>query len=136
MKSRPPMILAALMVTGGILSFFAGWWLMLGGALESVAGIQAGMPNVILGSLTFAVGLTSFLVAYGFWRVKAWAWGAAFVVVGVGVALELGGVVFADANIFTIVASLAFAGITTWYLLKPATKELFGRQATGTPVLA
>jgi hypothetical protein len=130
------MILAALMVTGGILSFFAGWWLMLGGALESVAGIQAGMPNVILGSLTFAVGLTSFLVAYGFWRVKAWAWGAAFVVVGVGVALELGGVAFADANILTIVASLAFAAITTWYLLKPATKELFGRQATGTPVLA
>jgi hypothetical protein len=130
------MILAALMVTGGILSFFAGWWLMLGGTLESVTGIQAGIPNVILGSLTFAVGLTGFLVAYGFWRVKAWAWGAAFVVVGVGVALELGGVAFADANIFTIVASLAFAAITTWYLLKPATKELFGRQATGTRVLA
>ena len=136
MKSRPPMILAALMVTGGILSFFAGWWLMLGGTLESATGVQAGIPNVILGSLTFAVGLTGFLVAYGFWRVKAWAWGAAFVVVGVGVALELGGVAFADANVFTIVASLAFAGITTWYLLKPATKELFGRQATGTPVLA
>ena len=136
MKSRSPMILAALAVTGGILSFVAGWWLMLGGSLESVVGIQSGMTNLLLGAMTFAVGLTSFLVAYGFVRVKAWAWGAAFVVVGVGVALEVASFLLADASPLDAVASIAFAAIFVWFLLKPATKAVFGRQSTGTPVTA
>lgn len=136
MKSRPPMILAALAVTGGILSFVAGWWLMLGGSLESVVGIQSGITNVLLGALTFAVGLTSFLVAYGFLRVKPWAWGAAFVVVGVGVTLEVASFLLADASPLDAVASIAFAGIFVWYLLRADTKEVFGRQTTGAPVAA
>ncbi len=138
MKSRPTtaMILAALAVTGGILSFVAGWWLMLGGSLESVVGIQAGVANVILGALTFAVGLTGFVVAYGFWRVKAWAWGAAFVVVTVGVALEVVSVLLADASPLDAVTSMAFAAITVWYLLKPRTKEVFGRTSSVVQVAA
>ena len=138
MKSRPTtvMILTALGLTGGILAFVAGWWTMLGGSLESVVGAEHGVANIILGALMYAVGVSSFLVAYGFWRVKAWAWGAAFVVVGVGVAVDVASVVLADSSPLDVVASIAFAAVTMWYLLQPRTRAVFGRQSSRTQATA
>jgi hypothetical protein len=129
MQSRPMnvMILLALALTGGILSFIAGWWLMLGGALLSVAGAEHGTTTVVLGSLTYAVGVTSFLVAYGFWRVKPWAWGAAFVVLGVGVTVEVASVVLAGNGLLDIAVTMGLAAVTMWYLVQPRTRLVFVR---------
>jgi hypothetical protein len=127
MKARPTtvMILIALALSGGILSMLAGWWLMLGGTLLSVVGADHAVTTLVLGSLSYAVGLTSFLVAYGFWRLKPWAWGAALIVIGVGVAVNAASVVVAGASPLDVVVSMGLGVVTVWYLLQPRARAVF-----------
>lgn len=130
MKSRPTpaMILAALALSGGIMSFVSGWWLMLGGTLLSAfGGGPHGMVTIILGALMYGVGLTSFLVGYGFWRIKPWAWGAAFVVAGVGIAVDVSSVLLGGAGPLDVAITTGFAVVIIWYLLQPKTRAVFGR---------
>ncbi len=62
--------------------------------------------------------------------------GAAFVVVGVTISLEIASFLLADASPLDGVASLALAAITVWFLLKPRTKEVFGRTPSTVPAAA
>ncbi len=100
MQQRPKgvTVLALLALVGGILSFAAGYVLMLGGGLGSAFGASGGGTVMVLGALTFAIGLSSFMLGYGFWAMKPWAWPAAFLLYGVAIAVNLASVLVAGAS--------------------------------------
>jgi len=129
MQQRPKgvTVLALLALVGGILSFAAGYVLMLVGGLGSAFGASGGGTVMVLGALTFAIGLSSFMLGYGFWAMKPWAWPAAFLLYGVAIAVNLASVLFAGASVVSVIFPVVIAAAVMWYLLQPQKRAVFGR---------
>jgi hypothetical protein len=126
-RTTGTMALALLALVSGILSFIAGWWLMLGGTVGAVAGSSLGGTVIIFGSLQFALGLVELFVGYAFWRMVPWAWSGGIVVFGVSIALDLASVPLAGADPMSIVVSVVVAAAAIWYLFQPKVKLAYGR---------
>jgi hypothetical protein len=114
--------LAVLALIGGILEFFGGMALLLGGSIGNAVGSSAGTTAFVLGAAMFGLGFTSFVLGYGFWRKHAWAWSGAFVVYGVSFAINLASVAVAGATVVSVLLPMVLAAVLMWYLLQPATK--------------
>lgn len=119
--------LSGLALVSGILSLVAGWWLMLGGTVGSAFGSSLGMAVIVFGALQFGLGVVELGVGYGLFRVRPWAWSAAFVVFGVSIAVDIASVVFAGAEPYSIVLSVVVAAAAIWFLLQPRVRSHFGR---------
>lgn len=119
--------LAALALVSGILSIFAGWWLMLGGTVGSVFGAGVGGAVLIFGALMFSLGVVELAVGYGFWRAKSWAWSAGIAVFGVSILIDFGSVAFAGAEFMSVVLSVVVAAVAIAYLFQPKVRSRFVR---------
>jgi hypothetical protein len=128
MTYRPgsSLLLGALAIVAGVLSFLGGWFLMLGGTVGSTFGAPTGATVIILGSLMFATGLASLVVGYGLWRMRHWAWSGAFVVFAASVFVDVASVVLTAVNPLDVVFTLAIAGVAMWFLLQPSTRTAYG----------
>jgi hypothetical protein len=126
------------MLVGGILLIVAGTFLSslppsafqngnfsssgmyLSGAAPSFLGGGA----VAIGSVIIAIGIISFIVAYGLLKGMRWAW-TLTVVISI-ISIVLNAISIATGNIGGIV-SIIISGIILYYLYRPHVKVYFGK---------
>lgn len=125
-KTRPTgvIILVVLEVISGIFALLAGLaFSALGAFMMFPAG---GMPEFlaalvgVLGFVFIILGIVSFLLAYGLWngRVWAWTWALIFAVIGIII-----GLVQLPGSIVGIIINL----IVIYYLTRAHVKTFFGK---------
>jgi len=114
-KHRPlgVTIIAILAILGGIGLLFSGFAVML----LPVVGI-------IVGGLLVVIGLAYFVMAYGLWKGKGWAWIITLILSAIGIIVGIGSI--AVGNVGAIVHILINA-IVIYYLYRPKVKAYFGR---------
>jgi uncharacterized membrane protein HdeD (DUF308 family) len=135
-KTRPTgvTILAVLEIIGGIFSLLAAAAFFALGALVGEAGMGmveelpgigflAGALAALLGGVFIIAGLVAFLLAYGFWTGRGWAWILGIIFSIVGIVL---GVVSLLGNSVSIVGILINI-LIIYYLTRTHVKEWFGR---------
>ena len=71
------------------------------------------------------LGMASFVVAYGLWTGKEWAWLVALILSGLGVLLSL--VSIATGLGVGSIVSLVIDGIIIYYLTRPHVRACFGK---------
>ncbi len=133
-KSRPTgvTILAILEVLEGLFGILAGLGLLAAGAIlgtgmfeiPAMLGALAGALVGALGLMMLVFGIVSFLLAYGLWNGRrwAWTWTLVFAVIGLifGVLQMLGS---PGSGIVQVIIS----GIIIYYLYRPYVKTYFGK---------
>ncbi len=131
--------LAVTAVMVGIYAFMAAIALLMGGSIVSLAGGEVGAMVFALGALFLGQSLAAYVVAFGLWMQKSWAWAGGVVIFATIVVLNVALSAMA-ANFISVVLPLVGAGVALVYLYRPATKAaLLGEPApegTGQPVLS
>ncbi len=135
-KTRPTgvTILAILEIIGGIFSLLAAAALFALGALVGEAGMEMGeaLPGIgflagtlaaLLGGVFIITGLVAFLLAYGFWTGKGWAWILGIIFSIIGIVLGVVSLIGNPASIVGILINI----LIIYYLTRPHVKEWFGR---------
>jgi hypothetical protein len=132
------------MVVGGALLIVAGTFLSslppsafndqnltingnLTGSGVSLSGIPPsffGGTATVIGGVLIAIGIVSFIVAYGLLKGMRWAWTVTVVLEIISIALNA--ISIATGNIGGIV-SIIISGIILYYLYKPHVKAFFGK---------
>jgi Predicted membrane protein (DUF2127) len=115
-KQRPigVTIIALLAILGGIAFLVSGL-----GTLVLIPLI-----GIFLGSGLFILGLAYFLMAYGLWKGKGWAWTLTLILSGIGIIVGIGSIVV--GNIGSIFHTIINA-IIIYYLYRPNVKAFFNR---------
>ena len=88
-----------------------------------------GGAAVAIGSVIIAIGIVSFIVAYGLLKGMRWAWVVTVVLSIISIALNA--ISIATGNIGGIV-SIIISGIILYYLYRPHVKAYFGKAAART----
>ena len=102
-----------------------------GGA--SLTGIPAGLLGggaAAVGGITLAIGIVSFVVAYGLLKGRSWAWTLTVVLSVISIVLNAISLV---AGNFAAIISIAISGIILYYLYRPHVKAYFGKAVTPGP---
>lgn len=121
-------ILALLEVISGLMLLLSGVALaallgVMGATCSQMLGLGAfgvlgTLVGTVLGSLLIILGLISFLIAWGLWTGRGWAWTLGFVLAIIGLIMALLGF-----NIVSILINL----IVIYYLTRPHVKAFFGK---------
>jgi hypothetical protein len=126
------------MLVGGILLIVAGTFLSSlppsafqnGNFSSSGMYLSGAAPSflvggaVAIGSVIIAIGIISFIVAYGLLKGMRWAW-TLTVVISI-ISIVLNAISIATGNIGGIV-SIIISGIILYYLYRPHVKVYFGK---------
>jgi hypothetical protein len=120
-KTRPTgvTILVILEVLSGLSSLLGGLGLVAFGALVGFFGIIAGF----LGEILLVFALVSFVLAYGLWNGKGWAWTWSLVFAVISAILAL----LQMSSPSSAIVQLIIAGIIIYYLMRPYVKTYFGK---------
>jgi hypothetical protein len=115
-KQRPigVTIIALLTILGG-LAF-----------LVSALGTLILIPliGIFIGSGLFILGLAYFLMAYGLWNAKSWAWTFTLILSGIGIIVGIGSIVVGNIGaIFHMIIN----AIIIYYLYRPNVKAFFNK---------
>jgi hypothetical protein len=128
-KQRPLgiTIIAILSAIGAIFLLLGGLALVALSGFVGVAvgsGLLAGLGGVIGGVLVI-LGLLYFVIAYGFWSGKGWAWtlGVALMVISIIVNLAAVAGIGSTGSIVDIIINL----VILYYLFRPHVKAFFGK---------
>jgi hypothetical protein len=105
---------------GVVLIVWAGVW--FGVAADSEHGLIVRAARLVALALT-AVGALEFVLAYGLWAVRRWAWsfGVGLLAGAIGLTLLSGGHGNATLHLLSLVAEIG----ALWYLLSPGAREAF-----------
>jgi hypothetical protein len=107
-------IIALLAILGGIAFLVSGL-----GTLVLIPLI-----GIFLGSGLFILGLAYFLMAYGLWKGKGWAWTLTLILSGIGIIIGIGSMVVGNfGSIFHTIIN----AIIIYYLYRPNVKAFFNR---------
>jgi hypothetical protein len=126
-------IIAILNIISGIIMLIGGVALVaigsvLPGALEEgMSGMPAEMAGafgVAMGGIILALAIFSFVVAYGLWSGKGWAWTLTVVLSIISIALNA--ISLAGGN-FGGVISIIISAVILYYLYRPHVKAYFGK---------
>jgi hypothetical protein len=148
-KSRPTgvTIIAILNIIGGAIMLIGGIALVVAGAilpfvpqsefqqqqqnlttgdidLSQVPPSLVGGGFLAIGGILIAIGIFSFVVAYGLLKGKPWAW-TLTVILSI-ISIVLNAISIATGNIASIV-SIIISGIILYYLYRPHVKAYFGK---------
>ena len=103
-------------------------------AIGGIFGLLAALVFFGLGGIAFVGGLIilaysllSLAVAYGFWTLQPWAWPLGVGVQALGIVQAVLQFLNDGSNFFSLLISLAIAGVILWYLFQPHVKAAFGR---------
>ncbi|MGA7370576.1 MAG: hypothetical protein WBX01_15720 [Nitrososphaeraceae archaeon] len=115
-KQRPigVTIIALLAILGGIAFLVSGF-----GTL-----ILIPLLGIFIGSGLFILGLAYFLMAYGLWNGKGWAWTLTLILSGIGIIVGIGSIIV--GNVGSIFHTIINA-IIIYYLYRPNVKAFFNR---------
>jgi hypothetical protein len=131
---------AAFCLLGGIVMMAGGGFMATlmsqqgGQGSAGAAGVLAGL-GAVAGVFIIIIGGVYALVGFGLWKLKNWARIVSIVLLGIGVAVQLLGLLgtLAHFNLFAFVWSVLWIAVDAfiiWYLLKPEVKAAFqGPQA-------
>jgi hypothetical protein len=114
-KQRPlgVTIIALLAILGGI-AFL----------VSAFVSLLVPLIGIFIGGGLFILGLAYFLMAYGLWNGKSWAWTLTLVLSGVGIIVGIGSI--AVGNFGSIVHTIINA-IIIYYLYRPNVKAFFNK---------
>lgn len=129
-------ILAILEIIVGIVSLISGLAITI--LFATVGGMMGRIPEAaplaalfgafgaVIGGLLILVSIVCFIIAYGFWKGKGWAWvlGLIFAIIGI-----ISGLISLPGGIISIIIN----GLIIYYLTRPHVKEFFGRAAPTPP---
>ena len=120
--------LAFFTVMVALYSQMAAIALILGGSIFTAAGSVQGAAALLTGALFLGVAIAGYVVGYGFWTRRHWAWAGGMVVfatlIGANLILSL-----ISANLLSSVLPVVGSVIAVWQLQRPATKaELLGTE--------
>ncbi len=108
-------ILAILEIISGIIAIAAG---LLIATLSSMIGIEFGTIGVTISVIVIALGVASFVMAWGLLQGKSWAWTSTLVLTIISLIFDLAG-----ANL----VGLIIEGVILYYLFRPNVKAFFGK---------
>jgi hypothetical protein len=130
-------IIAILNIISGIIMLMGGIALIaigsvLPGAFEEgmgpdMSGIPAEMVGafgVAMGGIILAVAILSFVVAYGLWSGKGWAWTLTVVLSVISIALNA---ISIPGGNFSGIISIIISAVILYYLYRPHVKAYFGK---------
>ena len=89
---------------------------------QGLVGLSAGIGVVLI-----ALGVAYFVMAYGLWKGKGWAWTITVILSFIGIALGIVSIV--TGNIGAIF-HLIINAIVVYYLYRPHVKVFFGKATT------
>ncbi len=122
-------ILAVLEIIAGILMLFgtAGMLFLatLGGKMPGV-GIFFGMFALAMAFIFIVLAVLAFVVAYGLWNGRGWAWWLAIILSAISLITNLGSLVTGNPG---GIVGLVIAIVILYYLTRPHVKRFFGRPA-------
>jgi hypothetical protein len=107
-------VIAILTVIGGL------------GFLGSGALIFALIPllGIIIGGVLVMIGIAYFVMAYGLWNGRRWAWKLTLILSGIGIIVGIGSIVV--GNVGSLFHTIINA-VVIYYLYRPNVKDYFGR---------
>ncbi len=130
MKDRPlPVVALTLLAAGlGAATLVAGMALtgvsqlgfLLGDGRNSTLASLFGVAQLV-------VGVSSLVLAFGFWLQRSWAWGLGLAVFGLSLVIDVLCLAASVASIGSIIFLAAVAVLVVWYLYQPKVKALYGR---------
>jgi hypothetical protein len=132
-KQRPigVTIIAILTILGGIGFIATGIAPFMAASLLSDISINSNMSPAVsvalssgIGAALIALGIAYFVMAYGLWKGKGWAWTITVVLSFIGIALGI--VSIATANVGAIF-HVIINGVILYYLYRPHVKMFFGK---------
>jgi hypothetical protein len=115
-KQRPigVTIIALLAILGGIAFLVSGL-----GTL-----ILIPLIGIFIGSGLFILGLAYFLMAYGLWKGKGWAWILTLILSGIGIIVGIGSILVGNpGSVFHTIIN----AIVIYYLYRPNVKAFFNK---------
>ena len=135
------------MLVGGVLLVLAGTFLSSlppsafqngnfpssGMYLSGTAPSFLGGGAIVIGGVIIALGIASFIVAYGLLKGMGWAWIVTVILSIISIALNA--ISIATGNIGGIV-SIIISGIILYYLYRPHVKAYFGKGISRSPPAA
>ena len=124
-KHRPlgVTIIAILTIIGGIGFLASGIAAVVATPfLSDMGGLSAG-----IGAVLIALGIAYFVMAYGLWKGKGWAWTITLVLSFIGIAFGIASIVTGNIGaVFHLIINI----IVVYYLYKPNVKMFFGKSTT------
>jgi hypothetical protein len=107
-------IIALLAILGGIAFLASGL-----GTL-----IVIPLIGIFIGSGLFILGLAYFLMAYGLWKGRSWAWTLTLILSGIGIIVGIGSIIVGNiGSIFHIIIN----AVVIYYLYRPNVKSFFNK---------
>jgi hypothetical protein len=103
-----------------ILSILAG----INGIVGIALGIIASLIIPPAGIIGIVIGLAWFVLAWGLWAGKGWAWIITVIIAIISIIFNLFGAITGHVE---QVISLIIAAVMLYYLFRPNVKEYFGR---------
>ena len=134
------------------LGFMVGWLVFLGIYQIALAwrfgtffegedgDLRQYYGGATLEPLYATIGVLALIVAWGGWKLRPWAYRAAWILQGLVYALVVGGVLFwlmgKPAPVWWLLLDAAFGAYNIWWLTRPDTRAAFVRPAdpTSSPV--
>ena len=124
-KHRPlgVTIIAILTIIGGIGLLASGIAAVVATPfLSDMGGLSAG-----IGAALIVLGIAYFVMAYGLWKGKGWAWTITLVLSFIGIAFGIASIVTGNIGaVFHLIINI----IVVYYLYKPNVKMFFGKSTT------
>jgi uncharacterized membrane protein (DUF2068 family) len=124
-KHRPlgVTIIAILTIIGGIGFLASGIAAVVAAPfLSDMEGLSAG-----IGAALMALGIAYFVMAYGLWKGKGWAWTITLVLSFIGIVLGIISIVTGNIGaVFHLIINI----IVVYYLYRPNVKMFFGKSTT------
>ena len=112
----------------GLYSQIAAIALILVGSVLTVAGSVHAGAALVLGAVYLGVTGAAYLVGYGFWTARHWAWAGGMIVFGALIVASVA-LVLLTTNLLASIGPLAGSAVAIWYLQRPATKaQLLGTE--------
>lgn len=126
-------VLAILQLISGIFSLLDGLFILLfagifGGIGAAVGGARIGAAIggfiAIFAGISFILGLLSFLLTWGLFQLKNWAWTGTLIVHIIATLAQIVKM-FGSGGTAVNFLTLGFAGASIYYLLQPDVKQAF-----------
>ena len=118
-------VIAVMSAIGGFFGLLASLVFLGFGATTAASGL--GGLAFLAGLIILAYSLLSLALAYGFWTLQPWAWPLGVGVQALGIVQAVLQFLNDGTQFFSLLVSLAIAGVILWYLFQPHVKAAFGR---------
>jgi len=134
-------IIAILNIIGGVVMLFVGIAAVAVGSLfpsvleqgTEMSALPAGVAGALgvgIGGIAIALGIFSFIVAYGLWTGKGWAWTLTVVLQIISIVMNAVSIVSGNPG---GIISIIISGIILYYVYRPHVKAYFGKGKPAQP---